>query len=90
MSSQRVAAIEARLTEVFSPLKLLVKDQSHLHVGHDGAKEGGGHFQVKIVSDAFQGRRLIERHRMIFSALDSMMKSDIHALRIQAHTPDEE
>lgn len=89
MTSQRVAIIEAKLTEAFAPAELLVMDQSHLHAGHEGAKGGGGHFHVMIVSDAFQGVRQIARHRMIFSALDSMMDSEIHALRIQAKTPDE-
>ncbi|MCP4302989.1 MAG: BolA family transcriptional regulator [Gammaproteobacteria bacterium] len=88
MTIGRVKAIEARLTEAFSPLKLLVKDQTHLHVGHEGAQSGGGHFHVTIVSKAFDGCAPLERHRMVFSALDSMMESDIHALRIDANAPD--
>lgn len=89
MTSDRVSAIEAKLTEAFSPDRLLVKDQSHLHAGHEGAKGGGGHFDVTIVSNSFTGCRSLQRHRMIFSALGSMMETDIHALRIHAHTPDE-
>ena len=89
MSSDRVKAIEATLTEAFSPIMLQVKDQSHLHAGHEGAKSGGGHFHVTIVSDAFNDCRPLQRHRMIFAALDSMMQSDIHALRISAKTPQE-
>ena len=89
MNSERVKAIEAKLNEAFSPVKLFVKDQSHLHAGHEGAKSGGGHFDVTIVSQAFEGRRPIQRHRMIFSALESMMETDIHALRIHAKTPGE-
>jgi BolA protein len=89
MTSERVKAIEARLTAAFSPLKLLVKDQSHLHAGHEGAKSGGGHFHVTIVSEAFKGCAPLERHRMVFSALDSLMEFDIHALRIDAKAPDQ-
>jgi len=89
MSSDRVKAIEATLTEAFSPVMLQVKDQSHLHAGHEGAKSGGGHFDVTIVSEAFDGCQPLQRHRMVFSALDSMMQSDIHALRINAKTPAE-
>lgn len=89
MSNDRVQAIEAKLTEALSPLSLQVKDQSHLHAGHEGAKQGGGHFHVKIVSKAFDGCRALQRHRMIFSALASMMETDIHALRIDAITPEE-
>ncbi len=89
MTSERVKAIEAKLTEAFSPLKLLVKDQSHLHAGHEGAKGGGGHFHITIVSSAFDGCLPLERHRMIYSTLESMMETDIHALRIDANTPDQ-
>ena len=89
MSNERVQAIEAMLNEAFAPIKLLVKDQSHLHAGHEGAKSGGGHFDVTIVSQAFDGCRPLQRHRMIFSALESMMETEIHALRIHAKTPDE-
>jgi len=89
MSNERVQAIEANLNEAFAPIKLLVKDQSHLHAGHEGAKSGGGHFDVTIVSQAFDGCRPLQRHRMIFSALESMMETEIHALRIRAKTPDE-
>lgn len=89
MTTDRVQAIKAKLTEVFSPLSLQVKDQSHLHAGHEGAKQGGGHFHVKIVASAFEGCRPLQRHRMIFAALGSMMETEIHALRIDANTPDE-
>ena len=89
MSSERVSAIEARLSEVFSPTRLLVKDQSHLHTGHAGASGGGGHFHVIIVSSAFAGKRPIERHQMVYSALDSMMKDELHALSIDESAEDE-
>jgi len=89
MTSDRVRAIEAKLTDAFSPVELLVKDQSHLHAGHEGAKSGGGHYDVTIVSQAFDGCRPLQRHRMIFEALGQMMETDIHALRIRANTPDE-
>lgn len=88
MTIDRIAAIEAKLRAEFSPAELLVKDQSHLHAGHEGAKDGRGHFDVMIVSDAFAGCGSLERHRMIYAALGSMMENDIHALRIRANTPD--
>ena len=89
MNNNRAEIIEAKLVEAFSPNRLLVKDQSHLHAGHAGAKDGRGHFDVTIVSDAFDGCRPIQRHRMIFAALGSLMDTDIHALRIHASTPAE-
>ena len=89
MSSERVSRIEAILTESFSPTHLLVKDQSHLHAGHAGAQDGRGHFDVTIVSEAFAGNRPIARHRQVYDALNQMLETDIHALRITAKTPDE-
>ena len=89
MSQKRSDEIQRMLTEAFSPTELLVKDQSRLHAGHAGAKEGKGHFEVIIVTDAFQGRTRIERHRMVFNALGTFMETDIHALRIQAYALDE-
>ena len=72
------------LSEALSPDELLVKDQSHLHSGHAGAKDGRGHFEVIIVADAFHGRSRIECHRLIYEVLGDLMTTDIHALSIQA------
>ena len=90
MSNDRVAMIEQRLVDAFEPTELLVKDQSHLHAGHAGAKEGKGHFDVKIVSDKFAGQTRITRHRMVYDALGSLIDSDIHALRINAVSPSDQ
>ncbi len=89
MSTDRIAKIEAILSEAFSPTRLLVKDQSHLHAGHAGARDGRGHFNVTIVSEVFAGKRPLARHRLVFDALGSLMETDIHALRITAMTLDE-
>jgi BolA protein len=85
--SERVATIERLLTEAFAPTEILVKDQSHLHAGHAGAREGKGHFDVMIVSEDFAGQGRIDRHRMVYDALGSFMQSDVHALRINAISP---
>ena len=85
--SERVNTIEQLLTDAFAPIEILVKDQSHLHAGHAGAKEGKGHFDVKIMSEKFAGQSRINRHRMVYDALGSFMQSDIHALRINAISP---
>jgi len=84
MSNSRVLAIRARLIAVFSPTELEVIDDSHKHVGHPGARDGKGHFRVKIASPQFAGRKPIERHRMVFEALDSLLKTDIHAISVSA------
>ena len=73
----------------FSPTKLLIKDQSHLHAGHEGAQDGRGHFDVTVVSDRFEGQNRIQRHRMVYDALTQLLATDIHALRIKAFTPAE-
>jgi BolA protein len=70
------------------PVKLDITDQSDLHAGHAGAK-GGGHYQMTIVSPRFADKRTIERHRMVYDALGSLMRREIHALSICAKTPDE-
>ena len=89
MSLERVERIQEALTAAFSPIDLLVKDQSHLHAGHAGARDGKGHFEVRIVAPAFSGRSRIERHRMVHEALANLLETDIHALSIKAQGPDE-
>jgi BolA protein len=89
VNGDRAARIEALLTEAFAPSHLQVKDQSHLHAGHAGAQDGRGHYDVRIVSTAFAGKRPLARHRMVYEALGSMMETDIHALRIDASAPPE-
>ena len=86
---ERESAIRDRLSSAFDPVELLIKDQSHLHAGHEGAKDGRGHFDVRIVSEAFSGLNRIQRHRSVYEALGDLLQSDIHALRISALTPEE-
>ncbi|MEZ5590976.1 MAG: BolA family protein [Gammaproteobacteria bacterium] len=88
-TASRVAQIEARLREQFAPQDLDIIDDSAAHAGHAGAASGGGHFNVLIVAQAFAGKAPLARHRMVYAALDEMMGKDIHALSIQALTPDE-
>ena len=61
MTAERVEFINNKLTEVFSPVSLEIIDESAKHAGHAGARDGGGHFLVNIVSDAFQNKSLIQR-----------------------------
>ena len=85
----RKAEITKRLTTAFEPETLGVEDESHLHAGHEGAKDGRSHFRVLIISDEFADKTLIERHRMVYRVLDEMMRLDIHALAIDAWAPEE-
>ncbi|MGD8347420.1 MAG: BolA family protein [Lysobacterales bacterium] len=81
--------MEKRLSAAFMPETIGVDDESHLHAGHEGARDGRGHFRVLIVSVKFIGKRMLQRHRMVYDALGEMMRNDIHALTIDAWTPDE-
>ncbi|KAF1722574.1 BolA family protein [Pseudoxanthomonas wuyuanensis] len=85
----RVERIRAALQDAFAPSRLEVVDDSHRHAGHAGARDGRGHFNVEIVSQAFAGLSTLARHRRVYAALGDMMTTDIHALSIQAMTPDE-
>ena len=76
------------LLDVLKPLSVEFIDDSHLHAGHVGARDGGGHYRLNIVSAAFAGKSTIAKHRMVYSALAEMMKRDIHALNISAHAPE--
>lgn len=88
-NAHRIAEIERRLTELLRPEVIRIKDQSHLHAGHAGAAAGMGHFAVYVVSPAFAGLPRVQRHRVIYDALGDLMKTDIHALKIEALTPGE-
>lgn len=84
----RIEAMRLHLSN-FKPLSLDIIDESHKHAGHAGARAGGGHYLLRITSTEFAGKTTIARHRMIYSALEEMMKHEIHALNIQANTPEE-
>ena len=80
--------IEERLA-VLEPESLEILDESGKHVGHEGARGGGGHYVLTIVSRQFAGKPVQARHRMVYEALGAMMKQEIHALAIKAYAPDE-
>lgn len=87
-NAERVARMRLLLEGAFAPSALEVIDDSHLHAGHAGAREGKGHFTVRIASAAFAGMSPLARHRAVYAALGTMMVEDIHALSIQATVPD--
>jgi len=78
---QRLAALR--------PESLEILDESGEHAGHEGARGGGGHYRLVIVSREFAGKPIQLRHRMVYDALAPMMKKEIHALAIKAYAPDE-
>ena len=80
--------IEQQLA-VLEPESVEIADESSQHIGHEGARGGGGHYQLVIVSPRFTGQPLQQRHRMIYQALGPLMQKEIHALAIRAYAPDE-
>lgn len=72
-----------------SPESVQIVDESSKHAGHEGARSGGGHYHVIIVSRQFSGKPVMARHRMVYAALADLMQKEIHALSIKACTPDE-
>jgi BolA protein len=82
--------IEQILRERFRPDHFQLVDESQLHAGHAGAAEsGGGHYRVLVVSKEFAGRSLLEQHRLVNEALQSMIGNEIHAISIKTLTPEQ-
>ncbi len=81
--------IKQRLTEALKPETLEIIDDSAAHAGHAGNRSGGGHYNVTIVSEAFHDKTLVQRHQLIYQAVNDLMKKEIHALGINALTPSE-
>jgi BolA protein len=72
-----------------SPERLEIEDESARHAGHEGAKSGGGHYRLTIVSAQFADKSLLARHRIINELLGDMLQKEIHAISIKAYTPGE-
>jgi len=87
--SDTPSAIRARLAAL-DPVFIEIGDDSALHAGHAGARSGGGHYRLTIVSARFAGLSTVARHRLIYETLGDLMRRDIHALAIEdARTPDQ-
>lgn len=87
LGADRVARMRAALETAFAPVELEIRDDSHRHAGHAGARDGRGHFKVRVVSDAFEGLSPLQRHRAVYAAMGTMMETEIHALQIDARPP---
>jgi BolA protein len=87
--NDRESRIREALNRAFDPEMVEITDDSHRHVGHAGARDGRGHFTLLIVTDKFEGQGQLQRHRLVYEALDDLLKSDIHAISIKAYAPNE-
>jgi BolA protein len=83
----REERLRQKLIARFAPLHLSIEDESHHHAGHSGAAGGMSHYRVRIVADVFRGMTPVARHRLVYSAVEEMLKTDIHALAIEALPP---
>jgi BolA protein len=86
--SARLEALRAALAAL-QPSVLEISDDSHKHAGHEGARDGRGHFSLLIVSPRFSGLNAIARHRAVYAAVGQLMQTDIHALSMRAYAPEE-
>lgn len=81
--------IKQKLNDALKPDLIEIIDDSAAHAGHAGAQSGGGHYNVTIVAEIFDGKSLVQRHQLIYQTLSDLMKKEIHALGINALTPSE-
>ena len=88
ISTDRMAQIRALVEERLQPTRLELLDESARHVGHAGAR-AGGHFSLRIVSNAFSGLPLVQRHRLVHDALAPLFGAEIHALALETTAPDD-
>lgn len=89
VAGSRMERIRAALAEALPTIAVELIDDSHRHAGHEGARDGRGHFRLRIVSGAFAGLRPLQRHQLVYRSLGELMRTDIHALSITALTPEE-
>jgi len=87
--NDRATRLRERLVAALAPSELEIIDESHRHAGHAGARDGRGHFRVRVVSMAFAGKPLLARHRLVYAAAGDLLQTDIHALAVEARSPDE-
>ena len=88
MAATRVERIRTVVQDALRPVRLEIRDDSAAHAGHIGGG-GKGHFKLLIVSEAFAGKSLIQRHRLVHDALAALLESDIHALVLDTRSPEE-
>ena len=88
MPEGTVERIRERL-QALQPLRLSIEDESARHAGHEGAKSGGGHYRLHLVSHRFEGLAPLARHRLVYHSLGQLMQREVHALSMVLQTPQE-
>ena len=91
MTMSVAETMQQKLTAAFRPTRLAIVDDSHKHAGHAGARPGGeSHFSVEIVSPVFAGKSRVERQRLVYAALATELREQVHALALHTLAPDED
>ena len=91
MTMSVAETMKQKLTAAFRPTRLAIVDDSHKHAGHAGARPGGeSHFSVEIVSPVFAGKSRVERQRLVYAALATELREQVHALALRTLAPDED
>jgi BolA protein len=83
MNANRIELMQRQLTAALQPGSCEIIDEGHLHIGHEGARGGRGHYRVRIASPRFKGLSKIARHRLVYDALAELMVDEIHALSVE-------
>lgn len=89
VANERLERIRSCLASALHTEQIELIDDSQRHAGHAGARDGRGHFKVRVVSEKFAGLKSLQRHQLVYRSLGAMMQTDIHALNIVALTPEE-
>lgn len=87
-TTDRAQRIRKKLLDQLAAVSVEVEDESHLHIGHEGAKDGKGHFRVTVVSEKFRGCSRVQAQRLVFDVLAEEMQNEIHALSVQTRVPE--
>ena len=87
-AASRVERIRIVMQDRLHPVQLEIRDDSAAHAGHVGGG-GKGHFYIRVVSEEFSGKSLVERHRLVHDALAALLETDIHALALSTKAPNE-
>ena len=83
MNTTRIELMHRLLSEALEPTSCEIIDEGHLHIGHEGARGGRGHYRIRIASPRFSGLTRIAQHRLVYDALADLMVDEIHAVCVE-------
>lgn len=90
LQQRRQEAVRQRLNDALEAKRIEIRDVTNRHKRHAQAQDGRAHFEIVVVSHQFDSLPTLRRHRLVYDALDELIKTDIHSLSIKALTPDQD